>query len=190
MKKDYLSKLVAKMKTNKRFEITVYVVLIGLAILVYFLAASPGGKEKNTSDATSDATEQVSVGPQELETRLSKVLSNMQGAGKVEVMITYESGSEIVPAMNVDRQTSTETSDDGSKSTQNESSTPATISGGSNNELIVLTELEPKIRGVIVVAEGADDYKVKMNLQYAVQTVLGVKANCIEIFSMEQDKED
>ena len=67
-----------------------------------------------------------------------------------------------------------------------ESSSPATISKNGGNEPIVLTEVQPLVRGVIVVAEGAEDIAVKLNLQYAVKTVLGIDDDCIEVFEMEQ----
>ena len=50
----------------------------------------------------------------------------------------------------------------------------------------MLTEVQPLVRGVIVVAEGAEDIAVKLNLQYAVKTVLGIDDDCIEVFEMEQ----
>ena len=42
---------------------------------------------------------------------------------------------------------------------------------------------------VIVVAEGAVDIRVKMDLLAAVQTVLKVDASCVDVFVMEKSKE-
>ena len=37
---------------------------------------------------------------EDLEYRLQQVLSAIKGAGRTEVMITYKSGKELIPAMN------------------------------------------------------------------------------------------
>lgn len=42
----------------------------------------------------------------------------------------------------------------------------------------------PKIRGVIVIAEGAADISVRFSLAAAVSTVLGIDENSVEVFAM------
>ena len=49
---------------------------------------------------------------------------------------------------------------------------------------IVLTELYPEICGVIVVAKGASDLKVRAALLCATQTFLNVTSDKIEILTM------
>lgn len=104
-------------------------------------------------------------------------------------MITYDTGAQIIPAMSTDTQTGiTQSSGTGTESvTENrtESSRPATVSQTGGNEAIVLTEKQPVVRGVIVIAEGAADITVRMNLQNAVRTVLGVDLSCIDVFEMK-----
>ena len=103
-------------------------------------------------------------------------------------MITYETGPEIVTAMNTDTNTNrseTVENDKESKTEQQtESKKPATVSGNGGSEPIVITEKQPAVRGVIVVAEGADNISVRMDLQRAVQTVLNVSAANIEVFAL------
>lgn len=70
--------------------------------------------------------------------------------------------------------------------TRTESSRPATISGSGGTETIVLTEIEPTVRGVIVIAEGAADVSVRVKLSNAVMTVLGISADRIEVFEMKR----
>ncbi|MPN60000.1 hypothetical protein SDC9_207723 [bioreactor metagenome] len=98
-------------------------------------------------------------------------------------MITYESGSEIVPAMSVDTETST--SDNSGTQRQSESLTPVTIKEDGNDVPLVLTEKEPVIKGVLVIAQGAYDTHVKLDLQRAVQAILGVSASVVEVFEMD-----
>ena len=104
-------------------------------------------------------------------------------------MITYDTGTQIVPAMSTDTQTGvTQSSSSGSESlTENrtESSRPATISQSGGNEAIVLTEKQPVVRGVIVIAEGRGGHKRSDEPANAVRTVLGVDLSCIEVFEMK-----
>lgn len=62
------------------------------------------------------------------------------------------------------------------------------IEGAGDVRVLVHTETangEEVVRGVIVVAEGADDVRVKMELVRAVRKALNVDANAIEIFAMK-----
>ena len=128
----------------------------------------------------------VLSGERLVEQRLEEVLSCIRGAGKVRVMVTYDTGVEVVPIMSTDTQTSTSESVTASGQTvnqnQTESQTPVT---GRESEPLVLTEKQPRIRGVLVVAEGAADIAVRINLMNAVQTVLGVDARCISVYEMK-----
>jgi stage III sporulation protein AG len=105
-------------------------------------------------------------------------------------MITYESTSEIVPAISVDKQTSTTTdsSDNGTSTTntENTQSEVVTVGSSSGNSALVLKEISPKIRGVIVVAEGADNIAVKLNLLSAIETLLNVNPDQVDVYKMNQ----
>ncbi len=179
--------LATRMKKDKRVETAVYGGLILLGAAIFFIGSANGGQKAETSaNAQAEKTARTA---EETESRLEEVLSSIRGAGKVQVMITYDTGKELVPAMSTDTQAGTTetTGSDAHSITQNntESSQPATISGSGGSETIILTEIQPKVRGVIVIAEGAADISVKLRLQNAVQTVLGVKADQIEVFEMK-----
>lgn len=182
--------LVRKMKTNRKVEIAVYVILVALVILLYF-ATTVKVPETSSSNEQASVSSNVETGTTEeqLEARLAEALSKIRGAGKVEVMITYETGTQIVPAMSVDKQVSSSQSDQNVTSSETESTEPATVSKSGSNEPIVITEKQPTIRGVIVIAEGAADITVMVDLQRAVQTVLNIPASSIEVFEMTS-KED
>ena len=183
-----LGRIAAKLKADKKLEMAVYVGLALLIVVLYLSTLFP--KESKQAALQPEAKSNVYTSQTELEVeqRLENVLSSIRGAGRVEVMITYETGPEIVTAMNTDTNTNrSETVDNGKESKveqQTESKKPATVSGGGGTEPIVITEKQPSVRGVIVVAEGADNIKVRMDLQRAVQTVLDVPAANIEVFAL------
>ena len=179
--KSLFKRIYSRLRANPRLEWTVYG---GLALLVALLYA---GTLLPQTGKVGDEPRQTLSQPAspDTEARLTEVLSRIRGAGRVEVMITYETGTELVPAMTTSVDSNTSETNDGDKSSvtskTTESSQPATLSG-SGGEPIVLLEREPVVRGVIVVAEGAADIRVKLDLQRAVCAVLDVPASKIEVF--------
>lgn len=180
-------KIAERLKSDKRLEFVVYAGLALLILALYFSTLLPKqSAEKQTGSVQSAGVSLRSE--QELENRLETVLSSIRGAGSVEVMITYESGPELVTAMSTDTNSNRSESLDGGKQSsteqQTESQKPATVSGSGGTEPIVLTEKQPAVRGVIVVAEGAGNIMVRVDLQRAVQTVLDVPIANIEVFEL------
>ena len=50
---------------------------------------------------------------------------------------------------------------------------------------MILREIQPRIKGVIVVAEGAENATVKVNLLRAVATLTGVSVDAVQVFTMQ-----
>ena len=181
--------IAAKLNANAKLETFVYVGLVVLILLLYLSSLFP----EKTAVPGGEKIDSIlyAYSEQEVEQRLSEALSDIRGAGSVRVMVTYDSGPELVPAMTSDTNTNrSETSSDGTQSSihqQTESQKPVTVSGSGGTTPIILTEKQPAIRGVIVVADGAGDISVRLDLQRAVQTVLHVAVENIEIFEREKN---
>ena len=180
--KDRVKSLLDKIKQNRKLEFVIYGVIILVIIVIYF--SSFQVKEESKNEQSHVTQEEITFSELAVEQRLEKALSSIRGAGKVEVMITYETGPEMIPAMSIDRQENNAESSSGTTQNRTESTKPATVSVSGGNEPIVLTERQPTIRGVIVIAEGAADITVQMDLILAAKTVLGVSLDCIEVFEM------
>ncbi|MBS7388258.1 MAG: hypothetical protein MR745_01400 [Clostridiales bacterium] len=173
--KKLLDSFVDRLKADKRLEIAVY---CGLGALCLLLCLPAYGGKKQKEEAKDTET----VQQDDLEQRLMDTLSCVRGAGKVKVMITYETGKEKIPAMNTDITQSSTYNGEGENRT--ESLSPVTVYQNGENEAVVLMERQPTVRGVIVVAQGAADISVRMKLQSAVQAVLGVEASRVEVLEM------
>ncbi|MEG1547803.1 MAG: hypothetical protein RR232_01930 [Clostridia bacterium] len=190
--KKLIGKLAETMKKNKRVELMVYGALIALGVLLFASTMKPNNNPKITEQQpTSD---EVARSERDMEDRLENVLSSIRGAGNVEVMIMYDTGTQIVPAMSVDTQTSTSQTVNNDTQTVNEnqvqSQKPLTTTQGGAGQAVILTQKQPAIRGVIVIAQGAADVTVRVSLKRAVQTVMGVEPECVEVFEMKAaDKE-
>jgi stage III sporulation protein AG len=158
-----------------------------LALLVYIVSTTiqPAVDVQAEQTAAVGTADQVSAS---LEGKLEQILSQIENAGQVKVMITYSSGAEIVPAMSVDTQKNT--SDGGSDGSENhtdsitENREPVVVQGKNGTEPLVLMQKEPTVLGVLVVAEGASALDVRIRLLTAVQVALQLPADRIEVLPM------
>ena len=163
-----ISTFLEKIRTNKKIQyliISIFIVII-LCMLVFC------GTIKDTSSV--DTSDPIISYVNSLEAKLSNVLSNVSGAGNVSVIISVEYGMETVLAM----QTTTKENASGQIETQ---TTPIIING----KTVVIKELYPKVKGVLIVAEGASNISVMTKLQQATMSLLDIKINQIEILAMK-----
>lgn len=186
--KNKLSVLLSKLKTDKKFAAAFYALVILLLIGAYVALDGIG----TAADANQDVDTQPALNANseaDTEARLEATLSCIRGAGKVKVMICYDTGAQIVPVMSTDTKTSISESNSGSSQTisetNTESSSPASVGG----ETVVITEKLPEVRGVIIIAEGAADPAVRIKLASAAQTVLGISADKVQVYEMSSDWE-
>ena len=118
----------------------------------------------------------------EQERKLESILKKINGAGNVSVFISVEGGGEKVLAMDSKNKLSEESSEnsDISKSEESENNV-FTIGSRSDGEPYVVKEKTPEIAGVIVVATGAADEKVRLEIYDAVRAVYGIAPHRIKI---------
>ncbi|MDW7674947.1 MAG: hypothetical protein SCK28_10460 [Bacillota bacterium] len=121
----------------------------------------------------------IGLAEQELESRLERILSEIQGAGKVSINLNLISGPTYEYATNVMTNSRvTEESVNGGNRIINENNEEGSLvvtRGSNNSELpVIIRESKPQVQGVLVVAEGATDPRIKMELSRAVETVLGI----------------
>lgn len=177
---------VSKVFANKNSKIAVMVVILAI-VLIVFLNLSSNSKTNltNSSVTNFNSLEYVSSAKyvNNLESKLVSVLSKVKGAGQVEVMVTLESGPELKIATSVDERTNTSTSSSTTTTSVTVIENPIIITQNGQSQPLVLMEIMPKIKGVIVVAQGAGSTKVKLELLEAVQALLDVPSSNIQIYA-------
>ena len=146
-----------KLKAGKLVEILIVLIAVTIAAIVLFDLFAKGEKEEDAADYG-----------EELGARLARVLSEIDGAGEVAVMVGIASDGEKVIAVE------TTESADGTIVTA-----PVFVGG----EVVVLEEKKPKISGVVIVAEGADDLNVRFNLLAAASSVLNIDQSIIKVYT-------
>ena len=173
-----LKNLYQKAKKIKHIEIYVGVVIICIIALIYSTVTVRNKASDESSTGTADALQTA-----ELERRLEEILSEIDGAGEVDVLITFASSAEIVTANSTTTQVTQNQSGTSSTSSTSTTETAILVNNNGQSEVVVTKEIMPEIRGVVIVAKGAKDIKVRLSLIRAAQIALGVDANAIEIFA-------
>ncbi|WP_043932819.1 stage III sporulation protein AG [Bacillus sp. EB01] len=120
------------------------------------------------------------------ETQLKDALEDMLGVDDVTVVVNLESTESRVLEKNTvtKRQTTDETDREGGKRQVEDASVDeqlVIIRNGEKEEPIVVETKKPEIRGVLVVARGADNIEVKKWIIEAVTRALGVPSHRVAV---------
>ncbi|MBR5520793.1 MAG: hypothetical protein IKU54_02245 [Oscillospiraceae bacterium] len=143
-------------------------------------------KKDTVSDNESESVEDYRLF---LEESLTDLISQIEGAGEVKIMVTLESGEENVYVTQ-------------EKSDRNEQSVSSRQSNQTQNRMsyeneIVMTEesghrqalisktIHPQVQGVAIVCQGADNIKVVSDITNAVAVVLNISTNRICVIKMQ-----
>ena len=144
-------------------------------------------ESQNTLSGTSDI--QNSNTQNELETKLEKILSKIQGVGEVQVCINYQESAEVVAMYNENSKTSSTEETDTSGGTRKIEETDTQkdiIYKEDNGEKTPITKkiVQPKIEGAIITAKGANNAETKTSIIQAVEAVTGLATHKIQVFEM------
>lgn len=150
-------KLEAFLSKKKNIGILYGIVIIGV-LLMAFGDFKPSPQETEKPETVSAA---------EAEEALRKILSSIKGVGKVQVAVTFDTGAELVPIEN----------------TRGGEETAVILGSGKDAEVAAKKEILPRVRGVIVVAEGGGNQAVRANILAAVRTLYDVPLHSVAVFA-------
>jgi stage III sporulation protein AG len=136
-------------------------------------------KEKNISGLTDYESQ--------LENKLKSTLEQIQGVGKVQLMIYFESGEESVPAVNINDSESLTVENDtgGGKrniTQKNDGRTVVMSNNGNTNEPLIVKKYKPIITGVVVVAEGSNEKITELRIRQAVINLFNLPENKVNVY--------
>ena len=118
---------------------------------------------------------------------MEQVLEQMEGVGKVEVMITLKDQGEHVVEKDDTRSSQDISEEDGTvkRTTAERQHQEQTIyAQGNSGEPFVSKEMTPKVEGVLVVAEGGGNAKTAKNISDAVLALFPVEVHKIKVVKM------
>ena len=174
MKGKFMDKLKSfgeSIKTNRKLQIGLAILAILVVILCYFTFIRTPTKDKEPSSNSNVVATDAESYAKSLEDKLEGLLSSVKGAGNVNVLVTLGSGFEYVYA-----------TEETVKQTSSGSTITSSITLVSGKPVLV-KEIYPEVKGVLVSASGADNVSVRLNLITAVQTVVEVPNEAITILT-------
>lgn len=170
----------------------VVLVVFGLSLLVFpgvFLEKGSSGQQPiQVPEKAHTMSYSLSRLENEIALQAARILSQVEGAGEVEVSVSLQAGIEQAFAENSTNDKSVieeKDSGGGMRLTTTENSRVDTVFAQNSGEPVVVKELGPVIKGVLVVAEGAKDAKTKSQLTRAVRAMLNVPAHRVLVLSKE-----
>ena len=133
-------------------------------------------KQQSEQSENAPSLEDVRDYEESLEKRLSSIISDIEGVGRCTVMVTLENGWESV--FSQETENSSQASDSGTSFNEKRS---MVIVNDDGEATVLEKQLEPKIRGVIVVCEGAENPIVSERVIGALKAALGLSGANISV---------
>ena len=109
----------------------------------------------------------------DIEERFKNLIESIDGVGKVQVLVTIDSGDEKVYAT------------ESKKTENNEEKSYVLVDIEGSDSGLLLKIAQPEIRGVAIVCQGADSPTVRNAVVGAVTSVLGISSNRVNVSKMK-----
>lgn len=124
---------------------------------------------------------------EQIESSLCEVISKIDGAGKTEIFLTLENGSEKVYALNNKASSS---DNDGSADESSEAQYFTVRASDGSEQGLLLKILEPQVRGVVVVCQGGGDSIIRERVLEAVTKALDISSAKVCVTKLSQQTEE
>ena len=154
----------------KKYRVAVFVVVLGILLL-----SVPAGEEKEVPVVPMQAEENART---DLEQELEKLLTQMEGAGKVRVLLTEAKGKETYFQKD---ETVTRNGESG-----NSRGETVLITDQNRNQKGLIRRTDPPIYlGAVILCQGADRATVRLAIVDAVSTATGLGSDKISVWKMK-----
>lgn len=192
-------------KILKQKNITNLIILLLLVIMIYLVVSYFTGvnnitKSEKTNlekvskedvNSNSQKDSEVLSYQEKQEKDLERILGKINGVGLVDVVINFQSSEVKVPALDNSSQKSTteETDSEGGKrvNSQETDGDKIVMSNSSNgSEPVILKTEKPEVLGVMVVAEGAEDSKIKYEITKAISSLYNISVDKVNVLAMKK----
>ncbi len=147
----------------RKYRFVVLILLIGIGLML--IPFGTGADKEASPQATAPAQPDISAD-------LSRILSRIDGAGEVSVLLSLHTGTTTV------YQT------DGDNSATRQDTVIITDKDRSQTGLIQHI-VYPEYRGAIIVCQGADNMQVRLNIIEAVARITGLGMDKISVLKMK-----
>ena len=150
--------------------------IIGIVGIVLIGVSSFLPKKKDAVSDTGRTEKTVEQYTVEIEEKVLDIISSIDGVGRGKVMVTLENGVQNIYATEK-RKNSDVQQDEYSKSERDDSQDSIIIiDRGNGKEGLIVTEIQPTIKGVVVICEGGDLEVVKKRVTDMLTTAFNISA--------------
>ncbi len=155
----------------KKYKYAAIVLLIGIALMLL-----PGISESDTGTKQSKSNNEIYT--EKLDSKLADILCKVEGAGRVEVILTVAQGEQTVYQTNTNQSAS-------DQSTDTKIDT-VIVSNSTREEVGLVMRVDPvKYLGAIVLCQGADRAAVRLAVTEAVSKITGLGSDRICVLKMK-----
>jgi len=168
---------VLKILSSERFKpFLLPTIMIVAGVIMLTVISYPQKKVKN--EETINVDHYVST----LENNLEKNIKKLTSVNDCSVMITVSSAdqNEYLENQNVS------SSLVGDEEEYNREKEYLVIDEGGDDAVVMKARKMPDIRGALVIYDGKDDIKIKMNILEATSKILGIKSNKVCVISSQE----
>lgn len=167
---DWIEKKVLITDFLKKYRWAAIVLLIGVILM-----AVPEEKTEEEPSVVSDISESTEVN---LQRKLEEILSKLDGAGRVEVLLTVNTGEKTHYQTNEDISRTQETMDHRIET--------VLISGTDRSEHGLISQIDPPTyQGAVIICQGGDHASVRLAVVEAVKTATGLTSDRITVLKMK-----
>ena len=174
MARDGISKLWQRWGKDRLLRVLLWVGLAGM-LLIGLSELLPS---RNSEESAAAVTLTASQVEQALEQRITALLRQVEGVGSCRVMVTLESGTRMVYAADAVSSTGA----DGAASLSESYLTVDTDAGPVG---LLLTRIQPTVKGVAVVCDGGDSDAVRQRVIQVVSTAFHISERRVCVVKQE-----
>ena len=167
----------------KRYRYPALILLLGLGLMLWPFHSKEKDQPVQALPVQTEVSEDEEAGYRKrMESELAKILSEIDGAGQVRVMLTLRYSKTAQYQTNEESQTQ----NDGSKINASKRTETVILSRGSSyNEPAVIRQVYPVFQGALIVSQGGDNAAVRYQIVNAVSALLGIGTDQITVVKMK-----
>lgn len=154
----------------KKYQYAILVLAIGMMLMIW-----PSKRNSQKEEAKTAVVHSQTENPSQ---ELEHILSQIQGVGKVQVLLTIKSGESTVYQMDEDMSTT-------ENNTSVRKETVIITDSNRNQQPLVVQVLPPQYLGAVVVCQGAENATVRLAVVEAVRNATGLGADHICVLKMK-----
>ncbi len=174
-----IQQLIKKLNLDKK---TISILISGFLIIILIMV-SELNFETETDNLESEISDEEYC--DHLENKIKSFIEKIDGAGKTEVIITLAETTEYIYATD-DKDTRKNNNNTDDSTVQKDY---VIIENNNNDVGLLIKTIEPKIRGVAISCEGADDIKVQEQIYSTVEALLDINSSNISISKLSLTEE-